>query len=280
MCKYILSSIIVLLTISPGFPQAPKYDDDMSVHPAYTIHNIGSQSQLPESSRRNNTDNSIWPDALKCCPQVMGFDYLSNGKLVLVTQWDHPYNGNKASRNFSRMYIYSKDIKENELGSVSGRQISGLIYETSGMIILNDTIYLAQKTQLVYYPWKEADTSHIITQADLEKHIVGVIPMDTELDNNKANFQEYPCGILYRNGKFYIPNTGSVSLGGRWNQDIDVFTQGYTNESGVGAIISLDRQGKMDIIANGLRGNNGIGWGPGPGPDERLPRPDRNRLRQ
>jgi hypothetical protein len=230
-----------------------KYDDAESVHPAYRLLDIGTQS----NAYIHNGDE-IMESGLEQCPQVMGMDFLSDGSMIVATQNAHINKNRLEDRMYSRLYLYSGEIRGDDMDAVEAEQISERLMEISSIIIVNDTVYLGQKDRLTWFAWEGGGAP--VTEGDLQK--VGDIPFTLDWE---TNFQEYPLGLLYRQGKFYIANSASMRDNG-W-----AIEEGWTDVSGVGSVLSMDRAtGEVDVLITGMRANNALGWGPGEGPDGEL----------
>lgn len=175
-------------------------------------------------------------------------DFLPDGRLVVIDINLNVNNRTGGYRKLSNIYIVSnldavkrEDIKVQRLGDS--------IVEAVGVAVVNGKIYVAEKNALNEYTLPASGNTPT-------KRKIADIPHDSK---GSVNFQEYPFGLLYRDGFFYTANAGAVRGGGL--SFVDDPTQLDDPKSGGVLKIKAD-DGSSELLNGGFRGSNGLSWGP------------------
>lgn len=160
-------------------------------------------------------------------PRVGGLDFLSDGRLVLVT-WD------------GGVYILNR-VTVGSVGSPAVKKIADGLHEPLGLAVVDDEIYVLQKQELTHLVDHTGD--EII---DEFRTVSAAWPATT-------NYHEFAFGLVYRDGYFYA-TLGTAMIPGGFPQPNQVPDRG--------TVIRIDPEtGQYEVVAEGLRTPNGIGLG-------------------
>ena len=162
-------------------------------------------------------------------PRVGGMDWLSDGRLVICT-WDAD----------GAVYILDGVAGDDPEAITVSRFAIGLA-EPLGLTVVDDEIYVLQKQELTHLVDTNGDGV-----ADEYRAVCsgwGVTP----------NFHEFAFGLVYHEGYFYANLAVAINPGGATTQPQDA-------DRGTVLKISKD-EGTYELVAQGLRTPNGIGFG-------------------
>ncbi len=162
-------------------------------------------------------------------PKVGGMDFLSDGRLVVST-WDAD----------GAVYILDGALGDDP-DKIKVKKIANGLAEPLGLRVVDDVIYVLQKQEL---------TKLIDHNGD------DVIDEYYTLCNDwrvSANFHEFSFGMAYKEGWFYAALAIAILPGG-------ASANPQIPDRGKAIRINKDN-GKMEIIAEGLRTPNGVGIG-------------------
>ncbi len=213
------------------------------------------------------------------CTTLYGMDWLSDGRMVLLTNDYLGHDTKPANRPKAKVSIITNP------GSLSAtvQTIASHFKQPGGIVVVNDTIWVT-----------DMDTAYIIPNnnpapGDTSTNRVPRfrMPLSTDYDGHLApfrfKFNKSQCGIpggcdstnsqahhyimtpVYHQGKFYAAY-GGATLSGNGNADLNA------SSFFAGAVLVWDRNttGQLDTIANrsfagGLRSPNGTALAPGGG---------------
>ncbi len=162
-------------------------------------------------------------------PKVGGLDFMSDGRVVIST-WDAT----------GSVYILDNVKAENPDDIIVKKVAEGLA-EPLGLKIVDDEIYIMQKQEMTHLVDTNGD--EIIDEYRTLCNAWGVT----------NNFHEFGFGLAYKDGYFYATLATGILPGGAGmpNQHPDR-----------GSVIKVSKEdGSFEIMANGLRTPNGIGFG-------------------
>ncbi len=198
------------------------------VHPNFTMTAV--------DAKYNNAD---------FLPFVMGLAFLPDGRLLVATSEDLARGGvvladPVAKPDYSELYI---------MGGVSGPaagrtviKIADAFLGLSGVVVVEGVIYVADRDG--FYKLVDSNKDDVI---DSRVKIVGW--------PGAPHWHQWAFTPMYRDNKFYVPWSGTVSMGGA-SQD--------TGSSPLsGAFLSFDKDGQnLSALGSGLRSPNGAGMSP------------------
>ncbi len=186
-----------------------------AVNPAYDIKEVG----LPDKY------------------MTMGIDFLSDGRMVLLTTGNE--GGGEVPNPDPNSCVFIVGGVTNA-GTIQMTKIASNFRQPSGVNVVNDKIYVADRDAWYSIP-------------------VNTAPANTS--TNKTKLLDWPPGAkwhqwiftpMYKGGKFYAPYSGSIVVGGPSNVD--------PSSEWSGAFLSWDPDGKnLSKFAGGLRSPNGAG---------------------
>lgn len=201
--------------------------DDVNLHPGFTL---------------TEAHPAAWT------PQVSDMDFLPDGRLVILTHSPAAENVTGIPKKVGTLNIVSK-VNAADPEEVAYVQVAGELMEPMGVEIVEGRIYVAEKTQLTEFTLAADGRS-----ATARK--VAEIPVDPA---GGTNFQEYPFGLLFKDGFFYTATSAAVRLGGvSFNTDPSKLI-----EPKRGGILKIEAAtGASELLNGGLRAPNGLLWGP------------------
>lgn len=168
---------------------------------------------------------TIRPDWFR--PRVGAMDFLPDGRL-LVTTWD----------KVGGVYMLS-GVETGDTSQVQIKRIAAGLAEPLGIKVVDGEIFVLQKQELTQLI--DHDGDEIIDEYRTICNSWGATP----------DFHEFSCGLVYQDGYFYATLGLAMRLMSHETQLPDR-----------GTAIKISKDGKYEIIANGLRQANGIGFGP------------------
>ncbi len=161
--------------------------------------------------------------------RIGGFDFFKDGKRAAVCTW----NGD----------VWIVSGIGGDFGPITWRRFAAGLFETLGLAIVDDVIYVNGRDQITRLHDLDGDG-----EAD-----------DYECFNNDVfttrNFHEFAFDLQTdRDGNFYFAKAGPVRPGGRGFDAIVPHN---------GTVLKLSKDGsRLDLYSTGLRAPNGIGVGP------------------
>lgn len=201
--------------------------DDVNLHPGYTL---------------TEAHPAAW------VPQVSGLDFMADGRLVVLTHIPANENVTGIPKKVGTLHIVGNLGAANP-EEITMKQIAQELGEPMGVCVVDGKIYVTEKTQLTEFSSADGNT--------WTSRKVGDIPNDPA---GATNFQEYPFGLLYKDGFFYTAASAAVRIGGvSFNTDPSKLI-----EPKRGGILKIDaKTGTSELLNGGLRAPNGLVWGPG-----------------
>lgn len=162
-------------------------------------------------------------------PRVGGIDWLSDGRMVLVT-WDPD----------GSVFLLENTTDETA-DSVTVMRIAAGLAEPLGVRVVDDRIFVLQKQELTELVDLDGDDV-------IDEYRCVCSGWDVT-----SNFHEFAFGLVERDGFFYANLAIAIDPGG-------ASTEGQAPDRG--AVIRIDpRTGEYTVVARGLRTPNGIGVG-------------------
>lgn len=201
--------------------------DDVALHPGYTL---------------TEAHPAAWT------PQVSDMDFMADGKVVILTHLPALENVSGTPKKVGTLNIVT-NITAATPEEITYVQVAQELMEPMGVEVVNGKIYVAEKTQLTEFTLSADGRS-----ATARK--VADIPNDAE---GEVNFQEYPFGLLHKDGFFYTAVSAAVRRGGvSFNTNPEKLT-----EPKRGGILKINAAtGTSELLNGGLRAPNGLAWGP------------------
>ncbi len=185
-----------------------------AVHPGYTLTNLR-------------------PTGFE--PQVTGFDWFPDGRLVLST-----WGGSLTT--VGEVWVLGNVTGTTNPSRVTRTRVASGLKEPMGVKIVDGKIYVAEKHRLT-----ELNDTNGDGVTDVYR-TVATWPFGN-------NFHEFAFGLLYQDGFFYLNLSVSINYGGATTDPQPAPNRGTT--------IKVDRTtGAVSYVAGGLRTPHGIGWGP------------------
>lgn len=183
-------------------------------------------------------------------PQVGDMAMMADGRLVVlehvISALDRE-NTSGVPRTNGKLFILG-NIGAADPEQITVQEIATGLKEPTGVCVVNGKIYVAEKIQLTEFTLNGAAPANARKVADITVDPLGTV-----------NFQEYPFGLIYRDGFFYTATGGGVRLGGKSYSD-DMGKLVDTTRDGLLKIRATD--GSKELLNGGLRAPNGLTWGP------------------
>lgn len=201
--------------------------DDVALHPGFTVA---------------EAHPAAWT------PQVSDMDFMADGRVVILTHVPAAENTTGVPKKVGTLNIVS-NITAADPEQITYVQVAGELMEPMGVEVVNGKIYVTEKTQLTEFTLSaDGKTATARKVAD--------IPNDP---GGQVNFQEYPFGLLHKDGFFYTATSAAVRLGGvSYNTDPTKLV-----EPKRGGILKINAAtGASELLNGGLRAPNGLLWGP------------------
>ena len=162
-------------------------------------------------------------------PKVGGMDFLSDGRMVIST-WD----------SLGSVYLLD-GVQTGDPEKIEVKRIAFGLAEPLGLKVVDDEIYVLQKQELTRLIDLDGDD------------IIDEYQTMTNGWKVSANFHEFAFGLVYKDGYFYGALATAINPGG-------ASTQPQIPDRGKVLKISKE-DGSYELIAQGLRTPNGIGFG-------------------
>ncbi len=186
-----------------------------TVHPAYDIKELG----LPDKYR------------------TMGVDFLSDGRMVMVTTGIMGGGEVPAPDANSCVFIVSGVVGG---GNIQVTKIASDFRQPSGVNVVNDKIYVTDRDAFYSIPSNTATADPAANRTKVLAWPMG------------SKWHQWIFTPVYLNGKFYAPYSGSIRVGGP--SDVPA------SSAWSGAILRWDPNGlNLEKWAGGLRSPNGAG---------------------
>ena len=173
-------------------------------------------------------------------PGVSGLDFLSDGRLVICT-WGGQRDKLATVSAKGELFIVS-GVTGDDPAKVTFKKVATGLEEPLGLKVVDDQIYLGERTKLVRMVDKDGDSLFET------KEKVADAP-------GGASRSEWFYGLIYKSGYFYA----NFALGFDDGGTISV-PQPHPNRGTVARISKAD--GKIEYLAGGFRTHNGIAFGP------------------
>ncbi|MDB5104399.1 MAG: hypothetical protein JWP91_2088 [Fibrobacteres bacterium] len=194
---------------------APAFSIPTTVHPAFDIKELG----LPDKYR------------------TMGIDFLSDGRMVLVTTGTMGGGEVPNPDPNSCVFIVSGATGT---GTIQVSKIASDFRQPSGVNVVNDKIYVSDRDAFYSIPSNAATGDPAANRTKILAWPMG------------AKWHQWIFTPIFSGGKFYAPYSGSIRVGGP--SDV-VASSDYS-----GAFLRWDPDGKnLEKWAGGLRSPNGAG---------------------
>ncbi len=162
------------------------YHDDVTLHPGYTL---------------TEAHPAAW------IPQVSGMDFMADGRLVVLTHLPALENVTGIPKKVGTLNIVTNPGAANP-EEITYKQIAAELGEPMGVCVVDGKIYVTEKMQLTEFSSADGNT--------WTARKVGDIPNDPA---GATNFQEYPFGLLYKDGFFYTASQAHRAQARRHPQD-------------------------------------------------------------
>ncbi|MDQ3000012.1 MAG: hypothetical protein M3Y08_01935 [Fibrobacterota bacterium] len=163
-------------------------------------------------------------------PRVTGMEFLPGGRMAVST-W-RP----------NELFIltgYDGPVK-----GVKVRKAATGFKEIMGLCALGDTLFAADQDRIYALTDKDGDG------LPESKSLVGALPFS-------GSFHEWSFGLVHKDGRFYTGLSVAATQTGR--------TLAPQKEARRGSIVSMGRDGSVEVVATGLRAPNGMCLGPDSG---------------
>jgi len=210
-------SFAISLTVLFSWGRAPAYGQlKPGVHPGWTLEEL----HLPQRYR------------------IMGIDFLEDGRMVLATTQFLPTLGVVPAPSDSASIVVVSHYEDNDSSEIEVEVISEGWKDPSGINVVDNEIYVSDRDG----HYKVLDIDH---PADIKKNREKIISWPLE------GWHQWVFTPIWRQGKFYAPYSGSLTLSGWSNAPA-------TSELS-GAFLSWDKDGDggLEALAGGLRSPNG-----------------------
>jgi len=184
------------------------------VHPGYTLTNLR-------------------PSGFQ--PQVTGFDWLPDGRLVVAT-----WGGSLTTAG--EVWLLGNVTGATSPSQVTTKRVASGLREPMAVKVVDGTIYVSEKHRLTEL--RDTNGDEVADQY----RTVATWPFGD-------NFHEFAFGLLYQDGFFYLNLSVAINYGGATTNPQPAPNRGTT--------IKVNRAtGEVSYVAGGLRTPHGIGWGP------------------
>jgi hypothetical protein len=196
--------------------------------------------QLPlKTAHPGYTLSSMIPPGLE--PEVTGMDFLSDGRLVVSTWGGSHAKLTPPSQN-GNVYIFD-NINQDDNTKVTYKTFATKLQEPLGLKIVNDTIYVTERTALSMLVDKDKDG---LMDAD------GYRKVSTFTTGSLRH--EFFFGLVYKDGFFYGAQSLSLNSGASFVPQVS---------ANRGTFVKIEKAtGKSEYIAGGAREPFGIGINP------------------
>jgi hypothetical protein len=177
--------------------------------------------------------------------KTMGMGFLSDGRLAIATSEFIGLGEAPDSAGANRKVLIISDPGGT---APKVKEISNTWLQPTGLVVVDDTIYVADRDGFYQVPDNEAP-------ADLagNRRKIASWPDTSDWYSGKY-WHQWVFSPVYWQGNFYAPYSGSIGAGG-WS-----LVPPSTSYSG--AFLKWDRSGKLEKVAGGLRSPNGCNIDP------------------
>jgi hypothetical protein len=191
-------------------------------------------------------------------PPVSDIDFFPDGRMVLTTIRFGKTGNMEFREDFYPGKLYLLEGVTGDRNDVTVKTLMTNLYDATGVIVVDDTIFVAIKDALLKVLSLEGDIEYQRNVPDLLGKYTTVATWDVDAGSNCAlngsdpneNYHDYALTPLYKEGRFYV----GMSIS--WPTNCTESPQRNT-------ILEVDRYtGETRIWARGIRTPNGLDWGP------------------
>jgi cytochrome c len=204
----------------------------LSVHSISNAQRPGDR-QFPNQMNPTYSMVNLLPPGFK--PQVTGMDTLSDGRLVIATREDSPFDYSPPTSG--KIYIVS-GYKSYLAVDVTYKMIAEGLNEPMGLVVVHDSIYTITKQDLFQFVDADKDGNY-----ESKKSVCNGMP-------GTADVFEWNFGLAYIDGAFYsnLSSHHQVDNGGQNTER--------------GGVIRMHKNNTFELLGTGIRRSNGVGLGP------------------